>query len=93
MIGHLGEEYLLLGEAGAQRGLIQLAGSNTVNAQPFILSTSRHALLGEEVFAAGAYLTRQPEHIASLHVQDWLRVGIIIVIVAGVLFKTLAGAG
>jgi hypothetical protein len=92
MVGHFGEEYLLLGEAGAQREIVQMAGSNTVNVQPFLLSTSKHVLLGEEVFAAGAYLTGQPEHIASLCVQDTLRVLIVLAIVIGVLAKTVLGS-
>jgi hypothetical protein len=89
MVGHFGKEYLLLGEAGAQREIVQIAGSNSLAAQPFMLATSDRFLLGEEVFAVGAYLTRRPEHIASLYVQDAMRVLVVIAIVIGVLIKTL----
>ncbi|MBN1933211.1 MAG: hypothetical protein JW934_01030 [Anaerolineae bacterium] len=89
MIGHFDQEYLLMGEAGAQRGLIQLAGSDTVDAQPFMLATSRNVLIGEEAFAAGAYLTQEPKYVASLRVQDVLRVLIVLAIVLGVLWETL----
>ena len=91
MIGRFGQEYLILGEAGAQRGIVQIVGTNTVDLQPLMLATSDHALLGEEVFAAGAYLTHRPEHVASLHVQDALRILIVVAIVIGVLAKTLLG--
>ena len=91
MIGHFDQEFLLLGEAGAQRGLIQAAGSDSVGAQPFMLATSKHVLLGEEMFAAGAYLTQEPGQVASLVVQDLLRVGVVVVILLGVIAKTLLG--
>jgi hypothetical protein len=89
MTGHFGEEYLLMGEPGAQRKITQLVASDYVNTQPMMVSTSNRVLLGEELFAAGAYLTRQPEHLASLHLQDVLRVGIVLAIVIGVAIKTL----
>jgi len=88
MAGHFGDEYLLLGEAGAQREIIQIVGSNTVEVQPLMMATSDRVLVGEELFAAGAYLTRRPEHMASLHVQDALRVLLVIAIVVAVAIKT-----
>lgn len=91
MLGHLGTEYLLMGEAGAQRGLVQLAGSDAVDAQPFMLATSHNVLIGEEAFSVGAYLTGEPQYVAGLRVQDVLRVLIVLVILLGVLAKTLLG--
>jgi hypothetical protein len=91
MIGHFGEEYPLIGEAGAQRELLQIAGSDSVNTQPWIRVTANQALLGEEVFAAGAFLSQRPEDVGSLHVQDVIRVLIVVSIVIGVLVKTAVG--
>jgi hypothetical protein len=89
MVGHLGDEYLLLGEAGAQRELPQLAGSDVLSTQAFMPATSDHVLVGEELFAAGAYLNRDAAQIASLHVQDVLRILAAIAIVVGVVVKSL----
>lgn len=92
MVGSFGQEYLLLGEPGAYRGdLVQVAGSNRLSAQPFVAATADHALIGEEVFAASAYLDDRPEHVASLQVQDVLRIGIVIAIVVGVAIKSVIG--
>lgn len=91
MIGHFDQEYLLMGEAGAQRGVLQLVGSDSVDAQPFMLATSHNVLIGEEAFATGAYLTQEPKYIAGLRVQDVLRVLTVLAIVVGVLWKTLFG--
>jgi hypothetical protein len=89
MVGHLGDEYLLLGETGAQRELLQVAGSDVLNTQALTTSTADHVLLGEEMFSAGAYLTRRPALIASLQVQDVLRVLAVIAILVGVVVKSL----
>lgn len=91
MIGNFGDEYLLIGEPGAQHGIVQVVGSNAVNVQPLMVATSDHVLLGEEMFAAGAYLTRRPKYVASLRLQDTLRVLIVLAIVLGVLVKTVFG--
>ena len=88
MVGHFGDEYLLMGEPGAQREIIQMVGSNTLEAQPLMMATSNRVLVGEELFAAGAYLTGRPAHIASLHVQDLVRVLLVIAIVVAVAIKT-----
>jgi hypothetical protein len=91
MVGHFGDEYLLLGEAGAQRHIVQVAGSNALGVHPFMKATSDQILVGEEMFAAGAYLTDLPEYAASLRLQDVLRLLIVIAVVVGVLIKTLFG--
>ena len=90
MVGHLEDEYLLLGETGAQRDLLQVAGSDALNTQALMTSTANHTLLGEEMFAAGAYLHHRPPVIASLQVQDVLRVAAVIAILVGVIVKSLS---
>ena len=67
MVGHQGDEVLLMGETGAQRDLLQVGGSDALNAQALLTATADHVVLGEEVFAAGAYLTRRPALIATHH--------------------------
>jgi hypothetical protein len=89
MVGHLGDEYLLLGEPGAQRELLQVAGSDALNTQALMPGTADHVLLGEELFSAGAYLSRRPALLASLQVQDTLRVLAVVAILVGVLVKSL----
>ena len=89
MLGAFGDEYLLLGEASAQRGLTQVAGAADPQVAAFVLATADKPLLGEEIFTAGAYLGRQPVHIGSLLAQDWVRLLVIIIIVAGVVVKSL----
>jgi len=90
MVGSFGDEFLLMSEVGARRGIGQVGGTTSPLILPFIYSSVDHALIGEEIFAAGAYLLDKTSHIASLAAQDWLRTATIITIVIGILARTLA---
>lgn len=89
LIGKFGDEYLLLGEAGyRQKGTVTtIAGASDPKVLPFVQATAPDALWGEEIFAAGAYLSEKPMHIASLMAQDTIRWGVGLVILGGVLLK------
>ena len=73
MVGQFGDEFLLLGETGARRNLDQIGGTSTVNTLPFVYATVAHPLIGEEIYAGGAYLSDRPAHLSSLAAQDVLR--------------------
>lgn len=80
LIGSFGQEFLLAGEDGAQRGVPQLAGATTTTALPLVYLTAEGALIGEEVYAAEAYLARSPAPLARLLTQDTLRTVVIVAI-------------
>ena len=90
LIGSFGQEFLLAGEVGAQRGVPQLAGATTTTALPLIYLTAEGALIGEEIYAAEAYLTRAPAPQARLLTQDALRTAVIVAILVLLLY-TAAG--
>ena len=46
------------------------------------------ALIGEEFFAATAYLSREPKLVGSLKAGDWMKVVIIVVMVVGAIALT-----
>jgi hypothetical protein len=81
LLGSFGQEILLAGEDGAQRGVAQIGGATTTTALPLIYLTSEDALIGEEIYAAEAYLARSPAPLARLLTQDALRTVVIIAIV------------
>ena len=62
---------------------VVLAGSDNLNAQAVILAGAQQPLIGEEMFAAGAYLEPGPLQTASLTLQDVLRWLIIAAILGG----------
>jgi hypothetical protein len=93
MIGSFGQEFLLIGEVGAQQGVPQLAGAsampNTV-ALPLTYLTSDGALIGEEIYVAEAYLARTPAPLARLLTHDSLRT---VIIIAIIVLLALSAAG
>lgn len=88
-IGAFGDEYLLIGETGVKKGVEQVAGTDDPAALAFMVATADETLIGEEIFAAGAYLRGDPESVAGLIVQDWWRYLVVLAIIAGVLWQTL----
>lgn len=87
LMGNFGIEAALLADAAERANTFTLAGSDNLVAQAVLYATSEQPLLGEEVFAAGAYATPDPVHAASLSTQDILRWFIIIAMLFGALLK------
>jgi hypothetical protein len=87
--GHFGTEIALLTEAGERSRSLTVAGSDSIPAQAVIYATSDEPLLGEELYAAGAYLGADRAHSASLRMQDILRWVLVVSIMIGAILKLL----
>ncbi len=91
MIGSFGPEVGLIAEAGVKQGLTQVAGSTDVRALAVLYPSADHLLIGEEVFAAPAYLDKRTGHLARLQAQDLARFVLVLVIVVVALLRTFTG--
>jgi hypothetical protein len=91
MIGSFGPEVGLIAEAGAKQGLAQVAGSIDARALSVLYPSVDQVLIGEEVFAAPAYLDRRAGQLARLRAQDLARAILVIVILLAALLRTLIG--
>jgi hypothetical protein len=89
MVGKFRDEYLLMGETGVHARVPQIVGGIDPQALPFIYATANEMLIGEEIFASGAYLSSRSSHVASLRTQDWLRIVVAVAIVVGILVQSL----
>lgn len=89
MVGAFGDEYLLMGETGARRGVHQIVGAADPVTLPLVYASADETLVGEEMFAVGAYTARQPIQIGSLLAEDWARWAVIAVIVLTAIVKIL----
>jgi hypothetical protein len=89
MIGSFGDEYLLMGEVGARRGVHQVVGAADPQTLPLVYISADEALLGEEMFAGGAYTSRLPIQIGSLFVEDWARWIVIAAVVITAVLRLL----
>jgi hypothetical protein len=85
--GHFGSEVGLLIEAGERTRGLTVAGSDSLPAQAVLYAAAQEPLVGEELYAGGAYLGAGPAHIASLRMQDVLRWVVIGLIVLGAILK------
>jgi hypothetical protein len=83
-------ESLLLTETGASTGAIQIAGTDSDHQLPFFVTTCDYTLIGEELYAASAYLSREPVLVGTLRGQD---IGKAIIMAALILGTTLATFG
>jgi hypothetical protein len=77
-------ESLILAETGNTIGAIQVAGTAMPAQLPFFVAACDYTLIGEEFFAASAYLSGEPDQLGSLKGQD---IGKIIV-AAGIIIGT-----
>ena len=85
--GQFFAESLILAETGNSIGAIQIAGTDSEHQLPFFIAACDYTLIGEELYAASAYLSKEPMLLGSLRGQDWGKVFIFITIVLGVILE------
>ena len=88
LIGHFEAEGLLMAEMPSGPPMARIGGTVDPASAMLMRTSLDHAVVGEEVFAAGAYLHRK-SHLGSLAAQDLMRIVIIVSIVAGVIMSSL----
>jgi hypothetical protein len=89
-IGTFYAESLILAETGFSTGAIQIAGTAMISQLPFFVAACDYTLIGEEIYAASAYLSREPVLLGSLKGQDWGKALAILAVLAGVILETIA---
>jgi hypothetical protein len=87
ILGDLGPESALLAEASDREDTSLIAASDNLSAQSVFYASAQEPLIGEELFAAGAYVGAGAAHEASLNAQDILRWLIILFLIFGAILK------
>ncbi|MBI5777901.1 MAG: hypothetical protein HZA49_00395 [Planctomycetes bacterium] len=82
-MGYYYAEALLLAETGAATGAMQIAGTDSITQLPFFITTCDYTLMGEELYASSAYLSREPLQLGSLKGQDVSKGLIILILLVG----------
>lgn len=85
LIGAFWAESLLLAEGGSQVGAIQIAGTARMYQIPFFIAACDYCLIGEEMFAGGAYLSKDPVKLGTIAGQDIAKLIALISIAVGVI--------
>ena len=83
-------ESLILAETGNHIGAIQVAGTAMPSQLPFFVASCDYTLIGEEFFAASAYLSGDPLQIGSLKGQDWGKFITVTLLAVGICIATIA---
>ncbi len=84
-LGRFYAESLILAETGTVSGAIQIAGTDEVTQLPFFVVACDYTLIGEELYAASAYLGREPVLLGTLKAQDYGKALVIIFSLLGFL--------
>lgn len=88
-MGHYFAESLLLTETGASTGAIQIAGTDADHQLPFFVTTCDYTLIGEELYAASAYLSKESVQIGTLRGQDIGKAVILTALAVGTVLATV----
>lgn len=89
-LGAFFAESLILAETGNSIGAIQIAGTAQPSQLPFFVAACDYTLIGEELFAASAYLSGSPEELGSLKGQDVGKIIVAVWLLAGCAIATLS---
>ncbi len=89
-MGSFFAESLILAETGNSIGAIQVAGTAQPAQLPFFVAACDYTLIGEEFFAASAYLSGEPDQLGSLKGQDVGKALVAGIMVIGIVMFTLA---
>jgi hypothetical protein len=87
LLGSFGAEAALLAEAADRENTHLIAASDNLSAQSVLYAAAQDPLIGEELFASGAYVGAGSSHEASLQAQDVLRWLIIVAILIGAFLR------
>lgn len=88
-LGRFFAEALILAETGFVNKSIQVGGTAEATQLPFFVAACDFTIIGEELFAVSAYLSRDPRLVSSLKASDMVKVFCVCVILLGTLLATL----
>ncbi len=81
-------ESLLLAETGFLTGAVQIAGTAELTQLPFFVAACDYTLIGEEMYAVSAYLSREPTLLANLKAGDRFKLAAMAFVVIGAALAT-----
>jgi hypothetical protein len=79
-----------MAETGFRAGAIQVAGTANIHQLPFFVVACDYTLIGEEFYVATAYLSREPGLVGTIKAQDYFKLILLAIMIAGALGATMA---
>jgi len=93
LFGQFFAESLILAENGQAVGAIQVAGTPDLLQTPFFVVTCDYTVIGDEYYAATAYLSKEPTQLGSLVGQDISKVTLFVLIIVGIILNIFMKPG
>jgi len=93
MIGAWYAETMMLAEAASNAGAISIGGTARLFQIPYLVITCDYVLIGEEIYAGGAYLAKERVQLGSLMGQDWCKVICAVILAVGLITVTFGYTG
>ncbi|MDP8237671.1 MAG: fibronectin type III domain-containing protein [Candidatus Hatepunaea meridiana] len=72
-LGAFFAESLIVSEIGFSTGAIQIAGTANIHQLPFFVVACDYTLIGEEFYAASAYISKEPQLLGTLKGADLMK--------------------
>ena len=88
MAGDYMGEALILAEAGSQVGAMQIAITASMAQLPFFVAACDYTIIGEELFAAGAYVSQDSVKLGGLAAQDLIKLGVMAIVIIGTIMAS-----
>ncbi|MEO0138689.1 MAG: DUF6754 domain-containing protein [candidate division WOR-3 bacterium] len=89
MMGYFYAESLILAENANISGAISTAGTTAIDQLPFFVAACDYTIIGDELYAASAYISRNPLEVASIKTGDWFKALSVFFVLLGSLLATL----
>jgi hypothetical protein len=93
MIGAFWHESVQIAEAYGRVGAVQIGGTGRLYQIPFFAAVCDMNLIGEEIYAVGAYINRTQELLSSIATSDIFKVAAMVLMVLGSILATIGAAG
>lgn len=88
MVGEFSIELLPVAEVAGRAGAINIGGCARLSTMPFIAVACDYMLIGEEILAAGAYISREPLQVGSLAGTDLVKyLSVVLMILGAIAFS------
>ena len=89
LMGLFFAESLILAETGHSVGAIQISGTTSITQLPFFIAATDYTLIGEEMYAASAYLSKDLHQLSTIKAEDMMKGIILATITIGVVLETV----
>ncbi|NPB03255.1 MAG: hypothetical protein GXO39_02425 [Thermotogae bacterium] len=89
-MGYFYAESLILAENAYVSGAISVAGTVSIDQLPFFIAACDYTIIGDELYAASAYISRNPLEVAGVKAGDIFKALSVAFIIVGVILATLS---